>query len=115
MAKALDTSSRALLHRLWRDHVAGHRRGILIALACTLGVAASTALYPVVIQQSFDRYTEGRHDWLWLVPIVIIAVTSLKAATHQLLKADIYPWYGTAALPEYLKSVDKVWKKKMAG
>ena len=82
MAKALDTSSRALLHRLWRDHVAGHRRGILIALACTLGVAASTALYPVVIQQSFDRYTEGRHDWLWLVPIVIIAVTSLKAATQ---------------------------------
>jgi subfamily B ATP-binding cassette protein MsbA len=82
MAKALDTSSRALLYRLWRDHVAGHRRGILIALACTLGVAASTALYPVVIQQSFDRYTEGRHDWLWLVPIVIIAVTSLKAATQ---------------------------------
>ena len=45
-------------------------------------MAASTALYPVVIQQSFDRYTEGRHDWLWLVPIVIIAVTSLKAATQ---------------------------------
>jgi subfamily B ATP-binding cassette protein MsbA len=79
MAKALDTSSRALLRRLWRGHVAGHRRGILVALACTLGVAATTALYPVVIQQSFDRYTEGRHDWLWLVPIVIIAVTSLKA------------------------------------
>jgi subfamily B ATP-binding cassette protein MsbA len=79
MAKALDTSSRVLLRRLWRGHVAGHRRGILVALACTLGVAATTALYPVVIQQSFDRYTEGRHDWLWLVPIVIIAVTSLKA------------------------------------
>ncbi|HWT08565.1 MAG TPA: ABC transporter ATP-binding protein, partial [Roseomonas sp.] len=60
----------------------GHRRGILIALACTLGVAASTALYPVVIQQSFDRYTEGRHDWLWLVPVFIIAVTSLKAAAQ---------------------------------
>ena len=82
MAKALDTSARTLLRRLWHDHVAGHRRGILVALACTLGVAASTALYPVVIQQSFDRYTEGRHDWLWLVPIVIIAVTSLKAATQ---------------------------------
>lgn len=82
MAKALDTSARTLLRRLWHDHLAGHRRGILIALACTLGVAASTALYPVVIQQSFDRYTEGRHDWLWLVPVVIIAVTSLKAAAQ---------------------------------
>lgn len=82
MAKALDTSARTLLRRLWHDHLAGHRRGILIALACTLGVAASTALYPVVIQQSFDRYTEGRHDWLWLVPVFIIAVTSLKAAAQ---------------------------------
>ena len=45
-------------------------------------MAATTALYPVVIQQSFDRYTEGRHDWLWLVPIVIILVTSLKAAAQ---------------------------------
>jgi subfamily B ATP-binding cassette protein MsbA len=82
MANALDTSARALLLRLWRDHLAGHRRGIAIALACTFGVAATTALYPVVIQQSFDRYTEGRHDWLWLVPVVIIAVTSLKAAAQ---------------------------------
>lgn len=82
MATALDTSARALLLRLWRGHVAGHRRGILVALACTIGVAATTALYPVVIQQSFDRFTSGRHDWLWLVPVVIIVVTSLKAAAQ---------------------------------
>lgn len=37
------------------------------------------------------------------------------AVNAQLLKAEIYPWYGSAALPEYLKSVDKVWKKKMGG
>ncbi|MBR0651303.1 ABC transporter ATP-binding protein [Roseomonas terrae] len=82
MANALEPSARALLKRLWHDHLAGHRRRIAIALACTLGVAATTALYPIVIQQSFDRYTEGRHDWLWLVPIVIVAVTSLKAAAQ---------------------------------
>jgi uncharacterized protein YciI len=34
-------------------------------------------------------------------------------AVHaQLLKADIYPWYGSAALPEYLKATDKIWKKQ---
>jgi len=79
MALPLEPSSRALLARLWRGHVAGHRRGIAFALFCTLGVASTTALYPIVIQQSFDRFTEGRHDWLWLVPVVIIVVTSLKA------------------------------------
>jgi subfamily B ATP-binding cassette protein MsbA len=79
---ALDTTSRALLERLWRGYVAGHRRGIAIAMACTLGVAATTALYPVVIQQSFDLFTEGRHDVLWLVPLVIVVVTCLKAAAQ---------------------------------
>jgi subfamily B ATP-binding cassette protein MsbA len=81
-APALDTTSRALLSRLWRGYVAGHRRGIAVALACTLGVAASTALYPVVIQQSFDLFTEGRQDVLWLIPIVIVVVTCLKAAAQ---------------------------------
>ena len=79
MASPLESSTRALLARLWRGYVGGHRRGIALALACTLGVAGMTALYPVVIQQSFDRFTDGRHDWLWLVPVVIILVTSLKA------------------------------------
>jgi uncharacterized protein len=37
------------------------------------------------------------------------------AVNAQLLKADIYPWYGSAALPEYLKATDKVWKKQPGG
>lgn len=27
-----------------------------------------------------------------------------------LLKAEMYPWYGSAALPEYLPASEKVWK-----
>ncbi len=79
MAAALDTTTRTLLRRLWANYVGHHRRGILVALACTLAVAAMTALYPVVIQQSFDLFTAGREDVLWAVPIVIVVVTSLKA------------------------------------
>jgi subfamily B ATP-binding cassette protein MsbA len=82
MATALDTTSRALLGRLWRGYVSGHRRGIALALLCTLGVAGMTALYPVVIQQSFDLFTEGRQDLLWAIPLVIVVVTALKAAAQ---------------------------------
>ncbi|WP_198372383.1 ABC transporter ATP-binding protein [Roseomonas rosulenta] len=81
-APALDTTTRALLARLWRAYVAQHRRGVVVALACTLGVAATTALYPVVIQQSFDLFTEGRQDVLWAIPLVIVVVTCLKAAAQ---------------------------------
>jgi subfamily B ATP-binding cassette protein MsbA len=82
MAPALDTTARALLGRLWRAYVAGHRRGIALALLCTFGVAGMTALYPVVIQQSFDLFTADRQDLLWAIPLVIVAVTALKAAAQ---------------------------------
>ena len=75
-------TSSALLRRLWRGYVASHRRGIALALLCTLGVAGMTALYPVVIQQAFDRFTSGQHDGLWLVPLVVIVVTALKAGAQ---------------------------------
>ena len=28
----------------------------------------------------------------------------------QFLEPELYPWYGSAALPEYLEASDKVWK-----
>ena len=82
MAAALDTTTRALLRRLWGGYVGRHRKGIATALACTIAVAALTALYPVVIQQSFDLFTEGRQDLLWAIPVVIVVVTALKAAAQ---------------------------------
>ena len=32
------------------------------------------------------------------------------AITEKLLTPEFYPWYGSAALPEYLDEADKVWK-----
>lgn len=34
------------------------------------------------------------------------------AITADLLRAELYPWYGSAALPEYLEVHDKIWKSK---
>lgn len=33
------------------------------------------------------------------------------AINAKLLEPELYSWYGSAALPEYLKANDKVWKK----
>jgi subfamily B ATP-binding cassette protein MsbA len=82
MAKPLPASTRALTLRLWRDQVSRHRPGILLALACTVVMAGLTALYPVVIQQSFDLFTANRTDLLWLIPPVIVAVTLAKSAAQ---------------------------------
>jgi uncharacterized protein YciI len=34
------------------------------------------------------------------------------AIKEKLLDADVYKWYGSAALPEYLDASDKIWKSK---
>jgi uncharacterized protein YciI len=34
------------------------------------------------------------------------------AIAEGYLAYDMYKWYGSAALPEYLKADDKIWKKK---
>lgn len=54
--------------------------------------------------------------------IFILNVTTKEEATklletdpaikEQLLEAELYEWYGSAALPEYLKTADKIWKQK---
>lgn len=34
------------------------------------------------------------------------------AIKAKLLQPELYPWYGSAAISEYLKSHDKIWKAK---
>jgi subfamily B ATP-binding cassette protein MsbA len=82
MAKPLPASTRVLTLRLWQEQVRRHRPGIVLALFCTVVMAGLTALYPVVIQQSFDLFTANRTDLLWLIPPAIIAVTLAKSAAQ---------------------------------
>jgi len=54
--------------------------------------------------------------------IFILNVTTIEEATQlvetdpavkeKLLEAEIIEWYGSAALPEYLKAADQIWKEK---
>jgi hypothetical protein len=34
------------------------------------------------------------------------------AIKADLLDVELYDWYGSAALPEYLDASDKIWKEK---
>jgi len=79
---AFDAASLPLVRRLWTEHVRQHPRLLALAALCTLGVAATTALYPVIIQQAFNRFADGDASVVWLLPPIIIAVTFTKALTQ---------------------------------
>ncbi|MGX9964334.1 ABC transporter ATP-binding protein [Roseomonas sp. F4] len=78
---AFDAASLPLIRRLWRDYIRQHPRGLLVATLCTIGVAATAALYPLVIQQAFDRFAAGDARVAWVLPPLIIAVTAARALT----------------------------------
>jgi subfamily B ATP-binding cassette protein MsbA len=75
-----DPGTRTLVTRLWREELSRHRPRIAAALACTLALSAITALYPIVIQQAFDRFSRNDPDVVWLLPPIIIAVTAARGA-----------------------------------
>jgi subfamily B ATP-binding cassette protein MsbA len=79
-ARLQDPSTRALILRLWRQDLGAQRGRILAALLCTLALSAITALYPIIIQQAFDRFSRNDPAVVWLLPPMIIAVTSARAA-----------------------------------
>lgn len=82
-----------LLRRLWREHVAHHRRSLaLIMLLIVIGGAA-TSLYPLLIREAFDALDMRNMELLYWGPLVVILVTTIKGfalygqvvVTHQVV------------------------------
>ncbi len=74
-----DMPTRAMLARLWREHVRHYRGQILLVLLLTAVVAGLTALYPVVINRAFSLFAAKDHRILYQIPALVIAITSAKA------------------------------------
>ena len=75
-------ASYSLLLRLWREHVRNYRGRLLIILVLTALMAGTTALYPVVIDHAFSMFTGRDQRILYQVPLLVLVVTSVKAAAQ---------------------------------
>ncbi len=72
--------TRALVARLWREHISHHRGRLLLVLVLTLIMAGLNALYPVMIQRAFDLFAAKDRRILYQVPVLVIMVTAARAA-----------------------------------
>jgi subfamily B ATP-binding cassette protein MsbA len=77
-----DETTRALLARLWREHVRNHRGRMLGVLALTAVMAALNALYPIVIDRAFAMFAQKDPRILYQVPALMLAITGAKAAAQ---------------------------------
>ena len=75
-------STRALLARLWREHLRYHRTRLLVIAALTAVMAGLTALYPVVIDRAFSMFVARDQRILYQVPIIVVIVAAAKSAAQ---------------------------------
>jgi len=81
--------TRVLLLRLWREHLREHRPRIVLVLMLTALMSGTTALYPIVIKQAFQMFSDRDPDILTLVPALVIGITALKAAAQYFQNVEV--------------------------
>jgi ATP-binding cassette, subfamily B, bacterial MsbA len=82
-------TTRALLGRLWREHIRHYKSRLLLVLVLTLLMAGTTALYPVVIDHAFQMFTDRDKRILYQLPALVIAVTTVKALAQYFQNVQV--------------------------
>src|ERR1700758_1738254 len=82
-------STRALLARLWREHISHHKPRLLLVLVLTAIMAGTTALYPVVIDHAFQMFTDRDRRILYQIPALVVAITTIKAAAQYFQNVQV--------------------------
>ncbi len=77
-----ETTTRAMMLRLWREHIRHHSGRLLLVLVLTALMAGLTAVYPVVIQRALSMFEAHDSRILYQIPALVIAITSAKAAAQ---------------------------------
>ncbi|GBR68241.1 ABC transporter ATP-binding protein [Gluconobacter kanchanaburiensis] len=79
---ALDTKSRVLIKRIWREEMRSHVGRIMSVIVLTVLMAGLTALYPAVIKRAVDMFAAHDPRILYQIPALVVIVTGLKAASQ---------------------------------
>ena len=75
-------TTRALMRRLWREHIRFHTWQLLLVLLLTALMAALSAIYPLVIKRAVDMFTDHDQRILYQIPAIVVIVTSAKGAAQ---------------------------------
>jgi subfamily B ATP-binding cassette protein MsbA len=78
----MDTTTPAMMRRIWREHISHHRLRLAVVLLLTAITAGLTSLYPLVIDRALSMFEAHDSRILYQIPALIIAVTCAKAAAQ---------------------------------
>jgi len=76
------TATRALLARLWRDHVRHYKPALALVLVLSAAMAGATAMYPLVLRYAGILFEQSDPRIAWQIPLLVVLVTLVKAVTQ---------------------------------
>jgi subfamily B ATP-binding cassette protein MsbA len=79
IANPVEPSTRALIARLWRDHIRFFRGRVALIIVLTLVMSGTTALYPALIDRAFTMFADRDPRMLYQIPALVLVVTLVKA------------------------------------
>lgn len=75
----VEPTTRALIMRLWRDHLRFYRGRLALIIVLTLIMSGTTALYPALIDRAFTMFANRDSRILYQLPAAVLVVTLVKA------------------------------------
>lgn len=83
MKRLLDpTATRALLVRLWHDHLRHYKPALALVLLLSAAMAGATAMYPLVLRYAGVLFANKDPRIAWQIPLLVVLVTLTKALTQ---------------------------------
>jgi subfamily B ATP-binding cassette protein MsbA len=82
MPAPMETTTFAMMRRLWREHIRHHRVRLGFVLLLTALTAGLTSLYPLVITRALSMFEAHDSRILYQIPALIIVITCAKAAAQ---------------------------------
>ena len=78
----METTTYAMMRRLWREHIRHHGVRLGFVLLLTAVTAGLTSLYPLVIDRALSMFEAHDSRILYQIPALIIVITCAKAAAQ---------------------------------
>ena len=76
------STTRALLARLWREHVRHYKPLLALVLFLSAAMAGATALYPLVLRYAGILFEHADPRIAYQIPLLVVLVTLIKATTQ---------------------------------
>ena len=80
----VSTTGSKIIKRFWQEYISKYRLSIILTISLIIIVAAGSAIYPLLINWSYNAIDSGNIDKLYIIILIIPLVAFIKGVTNYI-------------------------------